>query len=95
VHGANGYLVDRFLQDVSDRRMDAYGGSVENRVRFGTEVVDAVVGARRATIRLSPRSLFQDMRMEDPVPMFARLVESLLTLRRFQLHPRTGAPREW
>jgi NADPH2 dehydrogenase len=62
VHGANGYLVDQFLQDVSNKRTDAYGGSVENRVRFAKEIVDAVVekvGAKRAAIRLSPWSLFQ------------------------------------
>jgi NADPH2 dehydrogenase len=82
VHSANGYLVDQFLQDVSNKRTDAYGGSVENRVRFAKEIVDAVVekvGAKRAAIRLSPWSLFQEMRMEDPIPTFTHLVETLLT----------------
>lgn len=62
VHGANGYLVDQFLQTTSNKRTDGYGGSVENRSRFGREVVAAVVeavGASRTGIRLSPYSTFQ------------------------------------
>ena len=62
VHGANGYLVDQFLQDVSNKRTDEYGGSVENRSRFALEVMDAVVdavGAKKSAIRLSPWSRFQ------------------------------------
>lgn len=57
VHGANGYLVDQFLQDVSNNRTDEYGGSIENRSRFALEVIDAIsakIGADRAAIRLSP-----------------------------------------
>jgi len=62
VHGANGYLIDQFFQDVSNKRTDEYGGSIENRAKFGLEVVDAVVkaiGAKRTGIRLSPWSNFQ------------------------------------
>ncbi|KAG6907361.1 hypothetical protein DXG01_009214 [Tephrocybe rancida] len=80
VHGANGYLIDQFLQDVSNRRTDAYGGSVEGRSRFALEVVDAVVravGPERTAIRLSPWSQFQDMGMSDPIPQFSHLVTSL------------------
>ncbi|KAG6839116.1 hypothetical protein C0991_005689 [Blastosporella zonata] len=80
VHGANGYLIDQFLQDVSNTRTDAYGGSVENRSRFALEVVNAIVrtvGPERTGIRLSPWSEFQDMRMEDPKPQFSHLVTSL------------------
>ena len=57
VHGANGYLIDQFIQDVTNNRTDEYGGSVENRARFALEVVDAVVdavGAERTGFRLSP-----------------------------------------
>ncbi|KAI5896395.1 FMN-linked oxidoreductase [Schizophyllum commune H4-8] len=57
IHAANGYLIDQFLQDVTNVRSDEYGGSVENRARFGLEVVDAVVGAigaDRTGIRFSP-----------------------------------------
>lgn len=62
--GANGYLPDQFLQDVSNTRTDSYGGSVENRARFTLEVVDAVVkaiGPERVGIRLSPWSTFQGL----------------------------------
>jgi N-ethylmaleimide reductase len=58
IHGANGYLLDQFLQDGSNQRTDEYGGSVENRSRFVLEVVQAVVdelGADRVGIRLSPQ----------------------------------------
>ncbi|KAH7904806.1 hypothetical protein BJ138DRAFT_1165918 [Hygrophoropsis aurantiaca] len=80
IHGANGYLIDQFLQDVSNLRTDEYGGSVENRAKFALEVVDAVVdavGAAKTGIRLSPWGLFQDMGMKDPVPTYSYLVSNL------------------
>ncbi|KAJ7793870.1 hypothetical protein B0H14DRAFT_3093905 [Mycena olivaceomarginata] len=80
IHGANGYLIDQFLQDVSNRRTDEYGGSVENRTRFALEVVDAivaVVGAERTAIRFSPWSPFQDMGMTDPIPTFSYIISQL------------------
>lgn len=61
IHGANGYIVDQFIQDVSNRRDDEYGGSIENRARFALEVVEAVVkavGAKKSAIRFSPWSAF-------------------------------------
>lgn len=60
------YLIDQFLQTTSNVRTDKYGGSIENRCRFGLEVVDAVVaavGAEKTGIRLSPYSTFQGMKM--------------------------------
>ena len=57
IHSASGFLLDQFLQTVSNQRTDEYGGSVENRLRFVLEVTDAVVeavGANRVGIRLSP-----------------------------------------
>ncbi|MFP3739851.1 alkene reductase, partial [Burkholderia sp. SIMBA_019] len=57
VHGANGYLIDQFLQDGSNVRTDEYGGSIENRARFAIEVATAIakeIGADRTAIRLSP-----------------------------------------
>lgn len=59
LHGANGYLIDQFLQDVCNVRTDKYGGSIENRARFALEVLEAVtkaVGEARSSIRLSPWS---------------------------------------
>ncbi|KAF8630483.1 hypothetical protein AX15_002899 [Amanita polypyramis BW_CC] len=80
IHGANGYLIDQFLQDLSNTRTDEYGGSIENRSRFAFEVVDAVVaavGAERVAIRLSPWSTFQGMGMKNPIPQFAHFVSEL------------------
>jgi 2,4-dienoyl-CoA reductase-like NADH-dependent reductase (Old Yellow Enzyme family) len=58
VHGANGYLIDQFLQDSTNHRTDAYGGSIENRARLMLEVVDACIevwGANRVGMHLAPR----------------------------------------
>lgn len=80
IHSANGYLLDQFVQDNSNNRTDCYGGSIENRARFTMEVVKAVtdaVGADRVGIRLSPWSVFQGMRMADPVPQFSYLVREI------------------
>jgi NADPH2 dehydrogenase len=80
IHGANGYLIDQFLQDTANHRTDRYGGSVENRSRFAVEVVQAVVdavGAERTGIRLSPWSDFQGMKMADPVPQFTDIIRKL------------------
>ncbi|GAA5832881.1 hypothetical protein JCM5353_003739 [Sporobolomyces roseus] len=66
IHNANGYLPDQFLQTNSNKRDDAYGGSVENRCRFPLAIVDAVVkaiGEERVGIRISPYSTFQGMKM--------------------------------
>ena len=57
LHGANGYLIDQFLRDSSNKRVDAYGGSIENRIRLLREVVSALVdavGSGRTAVRLSP-----------------------------------------
>lgn len=89
IHGANGYLVDQFTQDVSNRRTDAWGGSVENRARFGIEVARAIagaIGADRVGYRVSPWSRHHSMRMEDPVPQFSYLVKQLRELKLAYLH---------
>jgi len=81
IHGANGYLIDQFLQDVSNNRRDEYGGSIENRCRFALEVINAVVnavGIQRVGLRLSPWNTFQGMRMKDPKPTFTYLVQQLV-----------------
>ncbi|KAF2731854.1 FMN-linked oxidoreductase [Polyplosphaeria fusca] len=80
IHGANGYLVDQFVQDNTNSRTDEYGGSIERRNRFALEVTRAVVsaiGKERVGIRLSPFSTFQGMRMQDPVPQFSALLAGL------------------
>ncbi|KAJ6628272.1 FMN-linked oxidoreductase [Mycena sp. CBHHK59/15] len=81
IHNANGYLLDQFLQDVSNVRTDDYGGSPENRARFSLEVVDAVVaavGPKKTGIRISPWNTYQNMGMEDPRPTFAHFVYEIV-----------------
>lgn len=80
VHGANGYLVDQFLRDRTNQRTDQYGGSIENRLRFMLEVVEAVAtvaGKQRTGIRLSPVTSFGDISDSDPQALFNRAVETL------------------
>ncbi len=81
IHAANGYLIDQFLRDGSNRRTDAYGGSLENRTRFLREVTAAVCGisgADRVGVRISPENSFNDMRDSDPQKTF-EYIASLLS----------------
>jgi NADPH2 dehydrogenase len=83
------YLIDQFTQDTCNKREDRWGGSIENRARFGLEVaraVTAAVGPSRVGMRLSPFSTFQGMRMEDPIPQFSYLVRGLKELTLSYLH---------
>ena len=69
LHGANGYLIDQFVQEICNVRTDRWGGSVENRSRFAFEVTKAVaeeIGADRVGLRLSPWNTWQGMKMEIP-----------------------------
>jgi N-ethylmaleimide reductase len=78
LHGANGYLVDQFLRDGSNRRTDEYGGSVENRTRFLAEilaVLTSVFPATRVGVRFSPFSKFSDMSDSDPMTTFSAAIE--------------------
>jgi N-ethylmaleimide reductase len=80
VHGANGYLLDQFLQDGSNQRSDNYGGSIENRSRLLIEIVDEVTkvwGGNRVGVRLSPYGTFNDMKDSDPVKLFTYVLEQL------------------
>ncbi|KAK7754382.1 hypothetical protein SLS62_003675 [Diatrype stigma] len=89
IHGANGYLLDQFLQDTCNKRTDRWGGSIENRSRLHIEVTKAIIGAIGADktgIRLSPYSDFQEMLMEDPDPTFRYLTEQLKVLGLAYLH---------
>ena len=76
IHGANGYLLDQFLQDSTNRRTDEYGGPVENRARLMLEVVDAVVGvwgADRVGLHLAPRGDAHDMGDSNAAATFGYL----------------------
>ena len=80
VHGANGYLIDQFLRDGTNKRTDAYGGSIENRMRFLLEVVDAVsaaVGAARTGVRISPQNGQNDIADSNPQSLFNHVAAAL------------------
>lgn len=80
VHGANGYLLDQFLQTGSNRRTDGYGGSVPNRVRLLLEVTEAVAdvwGADRVGVRLSPGGTFNGTFDDDPAETFGYAAKAL------------------
>ncbi|MFT9382741.1 alkene reductase [Gluconobacter sp. P5B12] len=80
LHAANGYLIDQFLQDSTNRRTDRYGGSIENRARFLLEIVDALTsvwGENRIGVHLRPRGEEHDMGDSDPVALFEYVVTEL------------------
>jgi N-ethylmaleimide reductase len=80
VHGANGYLIDQFLQSGSNQRTDEYGGSVADRTRFLFEVLEAVAdvwGPGRVGLRLSPGGTFGGMSDDDPADTFGYAMKSL------------------
>ena len=80
IHGANGYLIDEFLQTKTNHRTDKYGGSIENRYRFLKEVVEAVLtvwDAGRVGVRLSPNGNYNDMGSPDFRETFTYVVQQL------------------
>jgi len=80
IHGANGYLIDEFLQSKTNHRTDQYGGRVENRFRFLREVVDTVVSVwppYRVGVRLSPNGSFNDMGSPDYREQFTFVAQQL------------------
>ena len=80
IHAANGYLPDQFLRDGTNRRTDAYGGSVQNRARFLLDIVRSVIGVwgpDRVGVRLSPGGTFNDMTDSDPLKTFGYVIGEL------------------
>ncbi|MGF6769950.1 N-ethylmaleimide reductase [Paraburkholderia sp. GAS199] len=89
LHGANGYLFDQFLQDGSNKRTDAYGGSFENRARLLMEATRAVIsvwGSDKVAVRLGPSGAFGDMSDSDPVGLFTYVASELAKLDLAYLH---------
>jgi N-ethylmaleimide reductase len=89
VHGANGYLIEQFLQSHTNVRTDRYGGSIANRARFLMEVTQAVVdvwGANRVGVRLSPYGIANGSGEADPMPLYKHAIEQLNPLGLAYLH---------
>jgi N-ethylmaleimide reductase len=89
LHGANGYLFDQFLQDGSNQRTDAYGGSFDNRARLLMEATRAVIsvwGSDKVAVRLGPSGSWGDMSDRDPVGLFTHVAEQLAKLDLAYLH---------
>jgi N-ethylmaleimide reductase len=83
IHAANGYLIDQFLRDGANHRSDAYGGSVDNRIRLLSEVAErviAVAGADRTAVRLSPNGESQGVDDSDPHALFLPAAKRLSEL---------------
>ena len=93
IHGANGYLVDEFLQSKTNHRTDQYGGSIENRFRFLQEVVESVTSvwpAHRVGVRLSPNGVFNDMGSPDYREQFTYVAQQLDSYQLAYLHVMDG-----
>lgn len=93
VHGANGYLLDEFLRDGSNKRTDQYGGSVENRTRLLIEVLEAVstvFGSKRVGVRISTLNSYNNMIDSDPIGLSTWLAQRLNALDLAYLHVMRG-----
>lgn len=101
VHAANGYLLDQFLRDGTNKRDDAYGGTADNRTRFLAEVFEAVTGvfpSKRVGVRFSPFSGFNDIADSDPVATFSVAMARANDAGLGYVHlveGQTGGPREF
>jgi N-ethylmaleimide reductase len=100
IHGANGYLLDQFAKDGTNKRTDAYGGGIENRAKLLLEVSKAVAaeaGAERTGIRISPVTPANDVSDSNPQPLFDYIVDGLEALKLTYIHViegATGGPRD-
>jgi len=89
LHAANGYLIDQFLRDATNRRTDTYGGSIENRSRFLNEILDAVLSVVESSsvgVRISPENEFNDIRDSNPQATFNQVAAMLAHRRLAYLH---------
>ncbi|WP_431676339.1 alkene reductase [Kitasatospora sp. KL5] len=93
IHGANGYLLHQFLAPNTNRRTDAWGGTVEGRIRFAAEVTAAVVeavGGDRVGLRISPGNPYNDIAEDNPAEVYEALLERLAGLGLAYLHVMEG-----
>jgi len=94
IHAANGYLIDQFLRDGSNKRQDSYGGAIENRVRLALEVADAILKiwpSSRVGVRIAPVSPANDIADSNPTALFGYLVQRLSERRLAYIHVVEGA----
>jgi N-ethylmaleimide reductase len=80
IHGANGYLLDEFMRDGSNKRVGPYGGAIASRTRLLLEATDAAIdvwGADRVGVRISPLNSYNDMRDSDPIALTAHVAAQL------------------
>ncbi len=94
VHAANGYLIDQFLRDATNKRDDKYGGDYKNRSRFLFKVLEAVIsvwGSDRVGLRLSPTNSFNGMSDSNPEALFKYVVAGLNPLNLAYLHILEGS----
>eukprot|EP00187_Rhodella_violacea_P005921 CAMPEP_0174892180 /NCGR_PEP_ID=MMETSP0167-20121228/7186_1 /TAXON_ID=38298 /ORGANISM="Rhodella maculata, Strain CCMP736" /LENGTH=370 /DNA_ID=CAMNT_0016130609 /DNA_START=37 /DNA_END=1149 /DNA_ORIENTATION=- len=93
IHSANGYLLDQFLQAHTNKRTDAYGGSVENRSKLSVEITEAVVaaiGADKTGIRFSPNGIFGEMGGPDYREQFTDVISKVAKLKPVYIHVMDG-----
>lgn len=93
IHGANGYLLDEFLRDGTNRRTGPYGGPIENRARLLLEATDAAIsvwGADRVGVRISPLNSYNDMKDSDPAALTAHVARQLADRQIAYLHLMRG-----
>ena len=89
IHGANGYLLEQFLQSHTNLRTDRYGGSIENRARLLMEITQAAIdvwGANRVGVRLSPYGVANGSGEADPMPLYTQVIKALDPLGLAYLH---------
>ncbi len=89
IHGANGYLLEQFLQSHTNLRTDQYGGSIENRARLLMEITQAAIevwGANRVGVRLSPYGIANGSGEADPMPLYTHVIKALDPLGLAYLH---------
>lgn len=99
VHAASGYLPNQFLSPRSNQRSDAYGGSIENRIRFVVETLEATIAAAgspgKVGMKVSPGMKFNDIEHDDPIPTYVALAKAISAHRMAYLHVlRTGIGAE-
>ena len=89
IHGANGYLIEQFLQSHTNLRTDQYGGSIANRARLLMEITQAAIdvwGANRVGVRLSPYGVANGSGEADPMPLYSHVIQALDPLGLAYLH---------